>query len=388
MEPVNENNNSDIEPVQTRHEIRTSKLFYSSPITQEIEEGAVKTARTICCKLQITPEQDILLHKTATAFNNAASYCARVAWEGAITNKKTLHRKVYQETRKQFNLGAQLACSARDKAFNAVHSSRLRRGNLPIFRRNGSIRYDARSYSFKAADQVSLSTLKGRIICKLLLGDFQQQQLKDQSWTVGGAVLVKRGKNWFLHVVQTIETPSLRKERGELKVILDPTAIARTNKGVLTTKTTESVRERKFRHRQFLLNRNTRRARWRLRQLRQRELRFQQDVNHCVSKALVQRAIRERKALVIEVPIASQSQEMVKVPQRKRWHSWALYQLHQYITYKAKLAGIRVKTYNIQPLEPSAVTSDDFGRSQSTSSAAPRSMGEREHKLLLSGNNS
>lgn len=73
------------------------------------------STRTICCKVTVDTAADAALRRTQVAFNQATSYCATVAWEQGITNKNKLHHIVYGPTRANFDLGAQLACCARDR---------------------------------------------------------------------------------------------------------------------------------------------------------------------------------------------------------------------------------------------------------------------------------
>ncbi len=97
--------------------------------------SVAKTTRTICCKLAIHPDDAALLTATQAAFNAAASWCATIAWQHAITNKNTLHFQVYRETRARFGLGAQLACCARDKAAEAIRAGPERGATTcPAFR--------------------------------------------------------------------------------------------------------------------------------------------------------------------------------------------------------------------------------------------------------------
>lgn len=126
--------------------------------------------RPICCKVALDTAADAALRATQVAFNQAATYCAMVAWEQNITNKNTFHHIVYGATRVNFDLGAQLACCARDKAAEAVRAVRAdpdrfdrKTGALigktcPSFRDDGSIRYDANTYTLKSLDRVSLNT--------------------------------------------------------------------------------------------------------------------------------------------------------------------------------------------------------------------------------------
>jgi putative transposase len=162
------------------------------------------STRTICCKVALDDAANARLRETQVTFNHAASYCAAVAWEQGSTNKNTLHHIVYGPTRATFGLGAQLACCARDKAAESVRAVRAaperrdrKTGALidktcPSFRDDGSIRYDANTYTLKSLDRVSLNTLSGRVVGQLVLGDYQRIHLYDMSWEIGGAELIRR----------------------------------------------------------------------------------------------------------------------------------------------------------------------------------------------------
>lgn len=61
--------------------------------------------RTICIKLDVDGHEAALA-ATQRAFNEAASWIARVCWDEHITNTNTTHHRVYGETRERFGLGA------------------------------------------------------------------------------------------------------------------------------------------------------------------------------------------------------------------------------------------------------------------------------------------
>ncbi|NJK32446.1 MAG: IS200/IS605 family element transposase accessory protein TnpB [Deltaproteobacteria bacterium] len=100
------------------------------------------------------------------------------------------------------------------------------------------------------------------------------------------------------------------------------------------------MRERRFQHRQRLQSCNTRRARWRLRQLARTGARFQRDVNHCISKRLVHKARTSRKALAVENLDRIRQRASVRREQRRVRHSWAFRQLRIFLTYKAAQVGV------------------------------------------------
>lgn len=143
----------------------TFGLWHNNALTTSL------STRTICCKVQLDNAADGALRQTQRAFNQAATYCASVAWAQGPTNTNTLHKLVYGPTRACYGLGAQLACCARDKAAEAVRRARQdKRATCPTFRDASSIRYDARTYRLKSLDRVSLNIVQGRVVGQLVLG--------------------------------------------------------------------------------------------------------------------------------------------------------------------------------------------------------------------------
>jgi hypothetical protein len=55
-------------------------------------------ARTIGCKLDVDSHA-MALAATQRAFNEAATWVARVCWDEGITNTNTAHHRVYGQTR-------------------------------------------------------------------------------------------------------------------------------------------------------------------------------------------------------------------------------------------------------------------------------------------------
>jgi len=309
------------------------------------------------------------MRQTQTAFNAAASYCATVAWKQAVTNKNKLHFLVYGESRVTYALGAQLACCARDKAAEAVRATRSREAELtrldaqkakrasktgkpftphtplscPTFAADSSIRYDARTYRLLSLDRVSLNTLTGRVIGQFVLGEFQRRYLYDTSWKIGGAELIRRDDVWYLCITQSKAAPNLDEPTGYLGVDLGIVNLAADSDGeTYSGQQVQMVRKRRYDHRRRLQLANTRRARWRLRQNARREHRFQKDVNHRISKALVRKAHATRKAIALEDLTQIRERAAVRRKQRRVRHSWAFGQLRTFISYKAQQAGVRV----------------------------------------------
>jgi IS605 OrfB family transposase len=86
----------------------------------------------------------------------------------------------------------------------------------------------------------------------------------------------------------------------------------------------------------------TKNAKRRIRRMGQREARFQRDTNHRISKRRVRKAVVSRKALTLEDLSGIQARTTVRREHRYERHSWAFFQLRQYIAYKAAWAGVSV----------------------------------------------
>jgi IS605 OrfB family transposase len=286
------------------------------------------------------------LAATQCAFNEAATWIARVCWDEGITNTNTAHHRVYGETRLNFGLGAQLAVCARAKAVEAIKAVTAKHREMcPQFGPCGSIRYDARTYRLMSLDRVSLNTLQGRIACRLALGARQHAMLVDPAWEVGGADLVWRHGIYSLHVTQsreaTPETEPTEPTDGTLGVDLGIVNLATDSEGETFSGTAvKKARAHYHTRRQRLQKVGTKNAKRRLRKNAGRERRFQKDVNHCLSKALVRKAVISCKALALEDLSGIRDRTTVRHEHRYERHSWAFYQLRQFLTYKAAWAGV------------------------------------------------
>lgn len=306
-------------------------------------------SRTICIKMDVDGHAETLA-ATRYAFNAAASWIAQVCWQEGITNTNTAHHRVYGETRLNFSLGAQLAVCARAKAVEAIKAVKAKHreeGTCPTFGPRGSVRYDARTYRLMSLDRVSLNTLDGRVVCRLVLGARQHAMLVDPAWEVGGADLVWRTGVYFLHVTQSREapdeTPGTEPAGGTLGVDLGIVNLATDSEGEhFSGAQVQTVRARYHLRRQRLQKVGTKNAKRRLRKNAGRERRFQKDVNHRISKALVKKAAVSCKALALEDLSGIRERTTVRHEHRYARHSWAFFQLRAFLTYKAAWAGVPV----------------------------------------------
>ncbi len=189
--------------------------------------------RTVPIKLDVGANAPALV-ETARRFNAAATWIARVCWDEGITNTNTAHHRVYGQTRADYGLGAQLAVCARAKAMEAIKAARKTGGDMcPAWRVDAAVRYDARTYRLLPLDGVSLNTVEGRVICRLLPGQRQRDMLLETSWRIGGADLVRRKGVWYLHLTQHKPAPEPDDATGYIGVDLGVARIATTDDGTI-----------------------------------------------------------------------------------------------------------------------------------------------------------
>jgi len=108
------------------------------------------------------------------------------------------------------------------------------------------------------------------------------------------------------------------------------------------------VRARYSRFRAKLQKKGTKSAKRLLRKRSGREKRFAKDVNHCLSKAIVQTAQGTSRGIALEdlTHIRERAQRTVTKRHRRVLHSWGFCQLRAFIAYKAALAGVGVVYVN------------------------------------------
>ncbi|WP_414479907.1 IS200/IS605 family accessory protein TnpB-related protein, partial [Pseudomonas aeruginosa] len=81
-----------------------------------------------------------------------------------------------------------------------------------------------------------------------------------------------------------------------------------------------------------------------LRSRSRKEQRFCRDVNHQISKQIVSLAKRTGRGISIEDLTGIRSRIRAKKEQRTTLHSWAFHQIGQFMSYKAKRAGVMLVT--------------------------------------------
>jgi IS605 OrfB family transposase len=289
-------------------------------------------------KLKPTEEQAEALRQTMLAYNAAANYISDQAWMRKTFRAYDLHHATYYPVREQFGLAAQLTIRV---IANVADAYKLDTKTKRTFRKMGSVTYDSRVLRWELdKSQVYIWTMAGRQRIPFVAGVRQRKMLETLQ---GEADLVYRNGEWYLHQPCNILEDDSFDPDGWLGVDIGIVNLATTSDGAtFTGADVLGVRKRRRRQRKRLQAKTTSSARRVLRRLSGKEARFARDVNHQISKQLVEEAKRTARGIALEDLQGIRGRVRLRRSQRDSLHSWSFHQLRTFIEYKARLLGVPV----------------------------------------------
>lgn len=289
----------------------------------------------VIVKLIPSPEQRAALLETMERFNTACSAITEVAFKQCTASKYKLQKLVYRDVRERFGLSAQMTVRAIAKVCEVYKRDKKIK---PEFRDHGAIVYDERILSWRGAECVSILTLRGRQLIPLALGEHQRKRLGGLK---GQADLVLRDSGFYLYATCDVAEAKPHNVDGFLGIDLGIKNIAADNDGTTYSGAQlNSLRKRNVRLRSKLQGKGTKSAKRLLRKRRRKERRFGRDVNHCISKTVVRKAIDTNRGIAVEELKGIRGRITVRKSQRRTHASWAFRQLRSFLEYKAALAGL------------------------------------------------
>lgn len=300
---------------------------------------------TITAKIQIsaTVDDKVLLDETMSVYADACNYVSDYVFRTHDLKQFSLNKVLYSELRERFGLKSQMAQSvfktviARYKTILENESKWIK----PSFKKP---QYDLvwnRDYSL-TQNRFSVNTLNGRV----KLPYFSEGMSKYFDHTVykfGTAKLVNKHGKYFLHIPVTYDVKEsnisdIRNvvgiDRGINFVVA--TYDSKHKSGFVSGKAIKQKRANYSKLRKELQMCHTPSARRRIKAIGQRENRWMQDVNHCVSKALVKSNPKHTLFVLEDLSGVRNATERVKTKDRYVSVSWSFYDLEQKLIYKAK----------------------------------------------------
>ena len=300
---------------------------------------------TITAKIQIiAAETDkVLLDETMSVYRNACNYVSDYVFRTHDLKQFSLNKALYSTLREKFNLKSQMAQSVL-KTVIARYKTILENQNewiKPSFKKP---QYDLvwnRDYSL-TQNRFSINTLNGRVKLSYF-SDGMSKYFNHTIYKFGTARLVSKHGKYYLHIPVTYEV-----EESNISDICNVVGIDRGinfvvanydskhKSGFVNGKAIKQKRANYSKLRKELQMRHTPSSRRRLKAIGQRENRWMQDINHQVSKALVENSPKHTLFVLEDLSGIRNATERVKTKYRYVSVSWSFYDLEQKLIYKAK----------------------------------------------------
>lgn len=297
--------------------------------------------QTLTAKLRILPseEEASLLIRTMHSYSDACNFVSEYIFSSHNLSQSSLNSVLYRQLREQFGLRSQMAQSVLKTViakYRAIISSR--HGWIkPVFKKP---QYDLvwnKDYSFNEDRTLfSLNTLDGRIKIPFLSSGF------NLDGHFGTAQLVYKHGKFFLHVPITreVDVLSLNEVSNVVGVDRGIRFLATTydSNGNSVFYSGSAVKEKRSHYsvlRKQLQQVGTSSSRRRLKAIGHRENRWMQDVNHCISKALVESNPEGTLFVLEDLSNVRKATERVRKGDRYVLVSWSFFDLEQKLAYKA-----------------------------------------------------
>lgn len=320
--------------------------------------------RIVQVKLLPDPSQSKALAETLLLCNREATRIAGVARERAIYRNYDLRKVTYTDATAA-GLGSQVAQLVIKKVADsyATLKANLKAGNYGQPGSNRRVRIETEPISFRPdsaqafddrcltwshdAQTVSVWTVQGRIKNIRFVGSPDQLKLL-RDHRAGESDLICRDGTWYLIACVRIDPEPVNENPtgwlgGDMGIVTILHTSDDTNwaGGAITTR-----REKNQRIRTTCQQRGTKSAKRRLKARRRKEARFVRDINHQISKHVVETAKRTGTGIALEDLTGIRQRVRHRKPQRSALNNWSFRQLGDFIAYKAEQAGVPLMWVN------------------------------------------
>ena len=301
--------------------------------------------QTITAKLQIlvNSSDKQIICDTMKAYSNACNYVSDYIYKTHNLSRYSVQNDTYYQVRNIYGLRSQMAVSC-VRTVIAEYKTILENQKewiKPVFKVPQLDLVWNRDYSInKNMDIFSVNTLNGRIKVNFYKNGFEQYFTNNHKF--GTAKLVFKHNKFFLHIPITYEISELQKETVSNIVGIDRgirfIATTYNSNGKTVFYNGNTVKQKRAHYkflRKHLQQVGTPSSRRRLKSIGQRENCWMNDVNHCISKALVNTNPKGTLFILEDLSNVRSATEKVRVKDRYVSVSWSYYDLEQKLSYKA-----------------------------------------------------
>jgi putative transposase len=331
---------SFITPDNVQNNRDTINTIYDNVAVDRIRFRSILEQMTITVQLKLMPnaEQSLALRDTLIACNEAADWTSEQGFECGVFHQFELQKRFYREVRSRFGIGSEATIRLFSKVADAY---KMDRKTQRKFRPLGSIAFDARNMKIlMSKHQVSIWTMGGRERMPFACGDYQKEIIERGDIKQSDLVLRRDGK-WFLSVAVALPDEMEIKATDVLGVDFGIAIIAADSDGnKFSGNALNKILHRNQSLRRKLQKKGTKSAKRLLKKRSGKESRFARDVNHTISKRIVQNAKCTGRAIAIEELTGIRDRIKARKSERATLHGWSFAQLGGFISYKAELNGV------------------------------------------------
>ena len=327
---------------------------------------------TIKTRLYIDQSDIPKLKEVCEQYRLACNFVSQWVFDNQFElNSNKVQKSVYEDCRQLFNLKSQMAASVPKTVTARYKTTKTQLSQKPYkyqdengkcqrigktlewlwkpiqFKRSQVDLVRNRDYSFVDNGQtLSVNTLQGRVKCKFSCKGFEHY-LPD--YTLGTAKLLESKGKWFEHLAATKEVADYNKQS-----ITNVVGIDRGLRHIMTTydskgtsaffsgKKISQTRKHYRKLRTSLQKRNSKSSKRRIRLIEKRENRWMTDMNHQLSKTLINQYGNGTVFVLEDLTGVRFVTEQVSKKHRYEQVSWSFFQLEQFLTYKASINGSQV----------------------------------------------
>lgn len=300
---------------------------------------------TITSKIQIYPtsEQIENLNQTMLQVRKALNYISNYVFNNNCFNQSKINEDTYYYLREIYGLKSQMAQSVMKTVISKYKTNKSNRHDFSLVKFK-NLEYDLvwnRDYSLTKGI-FSINSLKGRL--KIPFETKGMEKCFDDSYKFGTAKLVYKFDKYFLHIPITKEyqqttTFEIDKIVG-IDLGINFLATTYDSKGKTTFYNGRQVKSKRGNYkilRKQLQERGTKSAKRKIKSIGSRENRWMNDINHSITKALVDTYGKNTLFVLEDLTGIRNSTEKVNINNRYVSVSWAFYQFRQMLEYKAKM---------------------------------------------------
>ena len=324
--------------------------------------------KTIKLRINVSPEQELLLQQMTEQYRQACNFVSEHIFDNQFNlTYQSLNKELYSDLRDYFWLKSQLAQSAiktaiaryktvKQQLFQNPYKYKDEKGNWNYSTKTLEWLWKPVFFSRPQADLVrnrddsfvdngqnlSINTLGNRTKCTFR-GEHFAEYL-DGSWSLGTAKLVELKGVWYLHIPVTKAAEEFQKENVRHVVGIDrglrflTVSYDEQDKTEFISGRKIATKRHKFQEvRCQLQSKGTKSAKRKLKAVSGRENRWMSDVNHQISKTLIQKYGKDTLFVLEDLTGVSFEESNLSRTAKQKYdlQSWAFYQLEQFLTYKA-----------------------------------------------------